>query len=111
RHHTEIIQPALTSVLDAIVDGFDQPFADASAVPTYHVAAMARRHVTVALSGDGGDEAFGGYSFRYVPHALESMARSFVPGAPGRITAARPGGRSPAHRTRLTLPQHTHASR
>ena len=95
RHHTEIIQPALTSVLDAIVDGFDQPFADASAVPTYHVAAMARRHVTVALSGDGGDEAFGGYSFRYVPHALESMARSFVPGAPGRFAAAWLGERWP----------------
>src|SRR5947208_9271573 len=43
-HHTEIIQPNLSDVLDAIVDGFDQPFADASAIPTYHVAAMARRH-------------------------------------------------------------------
>jgi len=95
QHHTEIIQPNLTGVLDAVVDGFDQPFADSSAVPTYHVAAMARRHVTVALSGDGGDEAFGGYSFRYVPHALESMARSFVPGAPGRSAAAWLGQRWP----------------
>ena len=88
-------------MLDRIVDGFDEPFADASAIPTFHVAGMARRHVTVALSGDGGDEAFGGYSFRYVPHAVESVARSLLPGAPGRAAAAWLGARWPRRLPRV----------
>jgi asparagine synthase (glutamine-hydrolysing) len=71
-------------VLDAIVGAFDEPFADSSAVPTYFVSEAARRHVTVALSGDGGDEAFAGYDFRYVPHAVEASLRRWVPGALGR---------------------------
>jgi len=74
-HHEEIIRPNLELVLDEVVGGFDEPFADASAVPTYYVSMATRRHVTVALSGDGGDEVFGGYDFRYVPHALEGYAR------------------------------------
>jgi asparagine synthase (glutamine-hydrolysing) len=95
QHHVEIVQPQLDDVLDRIVDGFDEPFADASAVPTFHVAGMAKRHVTVVLSGDGGDEAFSGYSFRYAPHAVESVARSLLPGAPGRAAAAWLGERWP----------------
>ena len=83
KHYEETIEPRLEDVLDRIVGAFDEPFADASAVPTYYVSAMARRHVTVALSGDGGDEAFGGYSFRYLPHALEGYARSMAT-RPGR---------------------------
>jgi asparagine synthase (glutamine-hydrolysing) len=86
-HHVELVQPALETTIDAVVAGFDEPFADASAIPTYHVAGMARRHVTVVLSGDGGDEAFGGYDFRYVPHALESIARQALPGSVGRTAA------------------------
>ncbi len=93
QHHAEVVQPKLEEVLDPIVEAFDQPFADSSAIPTYYVSAMARRHVTVALSGDGGDEVFGGYDFRYVPHALEARARRFVPGRAGR-RAARWIGRS-----------------
>src|SRR4051794_30658438 len=86
-HHVEIVEPAVDTVIDRIVGAFDEPFADASAIPTFHVAGMARRHVTVVLSGDGGDEAFGGYVDRYAPHALESFARGLLPGAPGRLAA------------------------
>ena len=74
-HHSSVVEPRLEEVLDPIVHAFDEPFADSSAIPTYYVSAMARRHVTVALTGDGGDEAFGGYSSRYIPHALESVVR------------------------------------
>jgi asparagine synthase (glutamine-hydrolysing) len=88
RHEEAVLEPRLTDVLDPIVRAFDEPFADASAIPTYYLSAMARRHVTVALSGDGGDEAFAGYDFRYVPHALESRVRPLVWGLGGRTTAS-----------------------
>ena len=77
---THIIEPRLDEVFDGIVGGFDEPFADASSVPTWYVSREARRHVTVALSGDGGDETFGGYSFRYIPHAVEQRVRALLPG-------------------------------
>jgi asparagine synthase (glutamine-hydrolysing) len=78
RHDEAVLEPSLTDVLDPIVRAFDEPFADASAIPTYYVSQIARRHVTVALTGDGGDESFAGYDFRYVPHALESHVRPWV---------------------------------
>lgn len=89
RHHSEIAEPRLEEVLGPIVDAFDQPFADSSAIPAYYVSAMARRHVTVALSGDGGDEVFGGYDFRYVPHAFEDRLRRSALGAPAQRVAGR----------------------
>jgi len=61
-HHELVVQPRALELLPRLVWGLDEPFADASMVPTFHVSEMARAHVTVALSGDGGDEAFAGYT-------------------------------------------------
>ncbi len=80
-HHEFVVAPRATDVLEKIAWHFDEPLADSSAVPTWYVCEMARRNVTVALSGDGGDEGFGGYTFRYVPHMLESRLRSLLPAA------------------------------
>jgi asparagine synthase (glutamine-hydrolysing) len=61
RHTEEILKPKVTDLLPTIIDHFDEPFADSSAIPTFIVAQATARHVKVALSGIGGDEAFGGY--------------------------------------------------
>jgi asparagine synthase (glutamine-hydrolysing) len=94
-HHPSVVEPRLEEILDGLVAAFDEPFADSSSVPTWYVSREARRHVTVALSGDGGDETFGGYHFRYVPHAVESVIRRKLPGRPlkravGMVGAAWP---------------------
>jgi asparagine synthase (glutamine-hydrolysing) len=60
-HHELIVRPRALELLPRLVWQMDEPFADASMIPTSYVAEMARRHVTVALSGDGGDEAYAGY--------------------------------------------------
>lgn len=61
-HHELVVKPRALELLPTLVWGMDEPFSDASMIPTYHVSEMARRHVTVALSGDGGDEAYAGYT-------------------------------------------------
>jgi asparagine synthase (glutamine-hydrolysing) len=61
-HHELIVRPRAGEVLPELVWHLDEPMADASALPSYYVAQMARRHVTVVLNGDGGDESFAGYN-------------------------------------------------
>lgn len=84
-HHEFVVEPRAAEVLERIAWHLDEPLADSSAVPTWYVCEMARRTVTVALSGDGGDESFGGYTFRYMPHMLESRLRGAVPPALRRV--------------------------
>ena len=78
-HHEFIVEPDALSILPKLVRHYGEPYADSSAVPTFHVAQTTRRHVTVALNGDGGDESFAGYE-RYLANYLAERMRS-VPGA------------------------------
>jgi len=87
-HHCRIVHPRLEEALDALVGAFDEPFADSSAVPTFYLCRTARQHVTVALSGDGGDESFAGYDFRYQAQRIEGWLRDTAPDA-WRVSAAR----------------------
>ena len=61
-HHELIVTPDVCNVIDELIWHFDEPFADQSVIPTYYVSKLAREHVTVVLSGDGGDELFAGYT-------------------------------------------------
>src|SRR5690606_24835063 len=77
-HQVETVGSDDFGLIDKLVDLYDEPFADSSALPTYRVCELARKRVTVALSGDGGDETFGGYR-RYKLHLREEQFRSALP--------------------------------
>jgi asparagine synthase (glutamine-hydrolysing) len=79
-HHEFIVRPDLVSVLPALAWAYDEPFADPSMLPTYYVSKLAREHVKVVLTGDGGDEIFAGYepyqreyTINRIPQALRMV--------------------------------------
>ena len=102
-HHEFIVRPDAVEVLPMLVEHYGEPYADSSAVPTYYVAKETRKHVTVALNGDGGDESFAGYEryaamelsekYRRVPSFLrESVIKetvNLIPTSPTKRSMAR----------------------
>ncbi len=114
-HHELVVRPDAAEMLPLLADVYDEPFADSSAIPTYLVSKLAREHVKVAMSGEGGDELFGGY-FNYVGHRLApglgpiaSAMRPLIERMPASTSAAssldhkakhfaRGAGRSPLER-------------
>jgi asparagine synthase (glutamine-hydrolysing) len=104
-HHELTIEPQKVSILPELVARYGEPFADPSALPTFYLSQLARRHVTVALSGDAGDEAFAGYH-RYaiaelarrvgeLPWPLPSLVHAIMARLPG--AALRPAREFAAH--------------
>lgn len=78
QHTHEVVRPDVVSLLPKLTRQFDEPFADNSMIPTFQVSQLARQHVTVALSGDGGDEVFGGYQW-YRRAARLARLQSWLP--------------------------------
>ncbi len=85
-HHEYVVTSDAADIIDKLVFYYDEPFADSSAIPTYYVSKIARQNMTVALSGDGGDENFAGYR-RYFFDRLESFLRNILPDSVRNIIA------------------------
>ena len=77
-HHEYQVRENLIETIQVLPKYFDEPFADSSALPTYHVSRLAKQAVTVVLSGDGGDESFGGYE-KYAIELIEDKVRRTAP--------------------------------
>ena len=99
-HHGEYVRTDAVGVLPNLIEAYDEPYGDASAIPTYYLSQMTRRHVTVALSGDGGDELFFGYT-RYAQS--QTLARW--------SEIASPAGRRLAGAVARWLPRGTYIGR
>jgi asparagine synthase (glutamine-hydrolysing) len=91
-HHELIAEPDPAAILDPYTESFDEPYGESSAIPIYYVAGLAKRHITVALGGDGGDEALGGYNHYAAAGYLERysklpglLAESVIPWVVGRL--------------------------
>ena len=93
-HHERFIRPDTVSLLPKLVRHFGEPFADSSAIPTYLVSRLARAHVTVALSGDGGDELFAGYAWMHMDRRVRRyrFAPRFIRRAVDKALFVLPGG-------------------
>lgn len=96
-HREAIVRPDAVALLPKLVWHYNEPFADSSAIPTFCLAEITRRHVTVALNGDAGDESFAGYD-RYVAHRLGS-GLDLIP-RPIRLAVARSARALPAGHAR-----------
>src|SRR5580704_7370970 len=81
-HHELVLEPNVVETVETLTRSLEEPFGDSSMLPTYYVSCLARKHVTVALSGDGGDEAFAGYE-RYRIH-LQDRSHDWIPQWAGR---------------------------